>query len=49
MPTEEFNVAKDRFSKAVDKIVYGETAEEEEADFFTVIFTKLIKFWSNLL
>lgn len=49
MPTEEFNVAKDRFNKVVDKIVYGEVEQEEEADFFTVILTKLFKFWSNLM
>ena len=49
MPTEEFNVAKDRFNKVVDKIVYGEVEQEEETDFFTVILTKLFKFWSNLM
>ena len=49
MPTEEFNVAKDRFNKAVDKIIYGEVAQEEEADFFTVILSKLLKFWSDVM
>ena len=49
MPTAEFNVAKDRFNKVVDKIVYGEVEEKEETDFFTVIFTKLIKFWSDAM
>ena len=49
MPTEEFNVAKDRFNNAVDKIIYGEEPQEEEPDFFTMLLTKLMKFWSGIM
>ena len=49
MPTEEFNVAKDRFNNVVDKIVYGETEQKEEPDFFTAILSKLLKFWSDIM
>ncbi len=49
MPTEEFNVAKDRFNNAVDKIIYGEEPQEEEPDFFTSLLAKFMKFWSDIM
>ncbi len=49
MPTEEFNAAKDRFNDVVYKIVNGEEKQEEEPDFFTVLLSKLLKFWSDVM
>lgn len=49
MPTDEFNVAKDRFEAVVYKISNGEEKTEETPDAFLSFLTKVLKFWSEIM
>lgn len=49
MPTDEFNVAKDRFDAVIYKIVNGEEKKAETPDFFLTVLTKIFKFWSEIM
>lgn len=49
MPTEEFNVAKDRFNAVTYKIANGQEKTEETPDAFLSFLAKVFKFWSEIM
>ncbi len=49
MPTEEFNVAKDRFDGVVYKVANGQEKPVETPDAFLSFLAKIFKLWSEVM
>ena len=49
MPTEEYNAAKERLENITYRINNGEDRQEKQLSLFNKLFTKIFKFFSDIM